>query len=347
MGYNTYLSIEGLIMSGRTSFRIGDKVPLTLEDKYDDEQAHSEKADSYSIIGASVRGRLHHHNNIPRDDAFTVRFDGTWLAVAVADGAGSRSRSRYGASYLTNRLCSRLLLAARIRRRHTSNKATEKESQISGIGDTHLAPLSEATQSLLRDTQLSSELIDTSKSNLQDIVLRAFRNTRADLERFAFKHGVELDELHSTLLGLMLNTKTGEVGVGQIGDGLILGLDDKKEARLLAEPPTTGDPGASYFITQDDWEQYLYTQEIPGEEVEHFSTFYLMTDGVANDCQYGPPPDILKIWANDMDREIRLVSSLQVTAERLKKYLANYKAKGSFDDRTLVVIYRNNEERAT
>jgi len=131
------------------------------------------------------------------------------------------------------------------------------------------------------------------------------------------------------------------LGVGQIGDGLILGLDDKKEASLLAEPPTTDDPGASYFITQDDWEQYLYTREMPSQEVEHFSTFYLMTDGVANDCQYGPPPDILKIWANDMDREIRLVPSLQVTAERLKNYLSNYKAKGSFDDRTLVVIFKD------
>lgn len=333
-------------MDGKTSFRIGDKVPLTLEDKYDDEQARSEQADLYSVIGASVRGRLHQHNNIPRDDAFTVRFDGKWLAVAVSDGAGSRSRSRYGASYLVNSLCDRLLLAAS-GHRHTSNKAGESDTTISGITDKHLAPQSDGTQSLLRDAALVNEPISAPRSNLKDIVLKAFRNTRADLQRFAFNHGVELDELHSTLLSLMLNTKTGELGVGQIGDGLILGLDDNKDARLLAEPPTTDDPGASYFITQDDWEQYLYTREIPGEEVGHFSTFYLMTDGVANDCQYGPPTDILNIWANDMDREIRLVPSLQVTTERLKNYLANYKAKGSFDDRTLVVIYRKNEGKVT
>jgi serine/threonine protein phosphatase PrpC len=320
-------------MSGRTGFRIGDKVPRTLEDKYDDEQARSEKADSYSVIGASVRGRLHHYNNIPRDDAFTVRYNGMWLAVAVADGAGSRLRSRYGASYLANKLCSRLLLATRRQRK--------RESPVFGNSDMNLTPPSERTQPLSADAKLSDELIFTSKGALQNAVLRAFRNTRADLVRFAFNHGVELNELHSTLLGLVLNTRTSEVGVGQIGDGLILGLDDKKVAKLLVEPPTTDDPAASYFITQDDWEQYLCTKEITAEEVGHFSTFYLMTDGVANDCQYGPPPDILKIWANDMDREIRLVPSLQVTADRLRNYLANYKAKGSFDDRTLVVIYRN------
>lgn len=332
-------------MNGKATFRIGDKVPLTLEDNHDDEKACSEQADSFSIIGASVRGRLHHHNNIPRDDAFTVRFDGTWLAVAVADGAGSRPLSRYGASYLANRLCSRLLLGPRIKRWTTSKKARQNEIQISSIIDTGLAYQSDNTEPSLPDATLGNERAHAPQSSIADMISGAFRHTRADLKRFATKNAVEMDELHSTLLGFMLNTKTGELGVGQIGDGLILGLDTKKEAKLLAEPPATDDPGASYFITQEDWEQYSYIREIPREEAEGFSTFYLMTDGVANDCQYGPPPDILRIWANDMDREIRLVPSLQVTTERLKNYLANYKAKGSFDDRTLVVIYRNKEDR--
>ncbi len=331
-------------MDSKTSFRIGDKSPITLEDNYDDEQARSEQADSFSIVGASVRGRLHHYNNIPRDDAFTVRFNGTWLAVAVADGAGSRPFSRYGASYLANRLCSRLLLGVKTRHKVLNDKAGQDETPISSINDTHPTYETDDTPSS-RDDAPGNKLTSAPQNGLSKIVTGAFRNTRADLQRFADKNGVKMEELHSTLLGFMLNTKTGDLGVGQIGDGLILGLDVNKETRLLAEPPTTDDPAASYFITQDDWDQYLYTKEIPREEVAGFSTFYLMTDGVANDCQYGPPPDILRIWANDMAREIRLVPSLQATAERLKKYLANYKAKGSFDDRTLVVIYRNNEDR--
>lgn len=294
-------------MDTRLKFRIGDKLPLTLEDVYNDEQASAAQADSYSIIGASVRGRLHHYNNIPRDDAFAARFNGVWLAVGVADGAGSRSRSRYGASFSSHRLCGRLFQAvARVRGKvHDHGGAS---------------------------------------GSLKDVVLQAFRHTRVDLEQFASKHGVGLDELHCTLLGLILNTATGEVGVGQIGDGLILGLNETTEAKPLAEPAATDDLGASYFLTQADWEDYLYVNDITAEKAKHFSAFYLMTDGVANDCQYGPPTDILKRWANDMNREIRLIPSLEKTAERLKNYLASYQAKGSFDDRTLVVVYTDQKD---
>jgi hypothetical protein len=295
-------------MDSQSTFRIGDRSPQTLHDRYTDEKSAYAQVDRYSIIGASVRGRLHSHNNIPRDDAFVARFNGTWLVVAVSDGAGSREKSRYGASFAAARLCGKLLQTV------SNLKASLDDNNIVSSG-------------------------------LDSFMFSAFQLTRADLEQFALKTEVKLDELHCTLLGLALNVRTNEMYVGQIGDGLILGLDNRKEVRLIAEPPTTDDPGASYFITQDDWDRYLYTRKIPAVDAESFSTFFLMTDGVSNDCQYSPPPDILRIWANDMDREIRVVPSLQVTANRLKNYLSNYKAKGSFDDRTLVVIYRNNAGR--
>lgn len=292
-------------MDSRSTFGVGDRSPHTLHDKYIDEKSACGQAGMYSVIGASVRGRLHSHNNIPRDDAFVARFNGTWLVVAVSDGAGSCEKSRYGASFSASRLCDKLF--------QTVSKA-----------------------------KVNLDGCDKVLSEVDNLMLPAFQLTRTDLEQFASKREIKLDELHCTLLGLALNVRTGEMYVGQIGDGLILGLDNKKEARLIAEPPTTDDPGASYFITQDDWDRYLFTEKIPTGEVENFSTFFLMTDGVSNDCQYGPPPDIQRIWANDMDREIRLVPSLQATADRLRSYLSNYKAKGSFDDRTLVVIYKNN-----
>ena len=337
-------------MNDKTSFRIGDKIiPRELKDRRENELGDSAQADHFCIVGASVRGKLHHHNDTPRDDAFAACFIGKWLAVAVSDGAGSRPLSRHGASCLARRLCTRLLEAASVHNipaHHTPIKFMTRNKN--NVLIPHLSHEEDrTTQQMAGLVAHNDKLRNNDRDSLNSVMWKAFRQTRSDLDGFASKIGFRLDDFHSTLLGLLLNIKTGEMCVGQIGDGLILGLDDKKEARLLAEPPTTDDPGASYFITQDDWEQYLYTREITGEEVEHFSTFYLMTDGVANDCQYEPPPDILKIWANDMDREIRLVPSLQVTAERLKNYLANYKAKGSFDDRTLVVIYRKNEGRAT
>lgn len=291
---------------------IGDKPPNTRNYRHYDNQSGYMHAGTYSVVAASVRGMLHSHNNIPRDDAFAAHFNGTWLVVAVSDGAGSRENSRFGASFSASRLCGKLFKAVCF--------TTIKENE-------------------------QVEVSEKIKGKIHD----AFQDTRIDLQTFASKKGIEfrLDELHCTLLGLALNVKTGEMGVGQIGDGLILVFDDKKEAKLLAEPPSTDDPSSSYFITQVDWEKYLDTREVPVEQVEHSDTFYLMTDGVSNDCQYGPPADILQKWANDMDREIRLDSHLQVSAERLKKYLASYKAQGSFDDRTLVVIYKNKKKTIT
>ena len=336
-------------MDDEASFKIGDKIPHALEDKRQDNLGESAKATPFFIVGASARGRLHYHNDAPRDDAFVARFNGTWLAVSVADGAGSKTLSRHGASFLANRLCSRLLQAtspSKIPGHQTAFKIGNQQTDEA----VHSPPSFEGKITVQKLGELVTAYDETGtkeQNHLGSIMLKAFSQARIDLERFAKRNGASLEDLHSTLLGLILNTETMEMGIGQIGDGLILGLDDKEKAITLADPPSSDDPAASYFITQEDWEQYLYTKGMTSKEVNHFSTFYLMTDGVANDCQYGPPANILEIWARDMDREIRLVPSIEATAERLKNYLASYKAKGSFDDRTLVVIYRNREDKTT
>jgi len=249
------------------------------------------------VVGASVRGKLHIHNKFPRDDAFAARSNGTWLAVAVSDGVGSRKLSRYGASFAVSRLCTRLFYSA---------------------------------------TKLK-------RNGLEEAVHNAFRKTRADTEQFALKQNIPLGDLHCTLLGLFLNIEAGVIGIGHIGDGLILGLTDGREVISLAESPTPEEVGATYVLTQTNWEQYFCFEALPSEKAREFKTFYLMTDGVADDCQYGPPPGILQRWANDMDREIRMFPRVK-TAQRLKKYLATYEVKGSFDDRTLVVVYRQKDD---
>lgn len=319
-------------MTYETGFPFGDSLPHTLEDNYEEAYANAKQAGNYSVVGASVRGKLHDSNGSNRDDAFAARFDGLWLAVAVSDGAGSRSHSRYGASYSVNKLCDELLEASKIQHNLSHVVSPINRSQRKNHSE---------CQEVLPD--------DKSPSSLKEFVYQAFCNTRSGIERFVQErgsnHGIKLDDLHCTLLGLLINTKTGEMGIGQIGDGLMLGLTDLKEAIILVEPPMADDPGASYFFTQNDWEQFLDTKDMEIEETKKFSTFYLMTDGVSNDCQYGPPTDILKRWANDIDREMRSKFSLEETKERLKHYLSTYKAKGSFDDRTLVVIYKNENNR--
>ncbi|PIU55819.1 MAG: hypothetical protein COS87_03935 [Chloroflexi bacterium CG07_land_8_20_14_0_80_45_17] len=279
-----------------SKFSIGDPIPSQLTDRHIAMRASSARSGGYCVVGASVRGRLHRYNEVPRDDAFAARSNGTWLAVAVSDGVGSRKLSRYGASFAVNRVCTRFFYGA---------------SKVKSKG-------------------------------LEEAIRDAFRKTQADIERFALKQNIALENLHCTLLGLFLDVETGAVGIGQIGDGLILGLANKGEAIPLIEPHIPEEVGATYVLTQTDGEHYSCFEALPSEKVREFKTFYLMTDGVADDCQYGPPSGILQRWANDMDREIRMFPRAK-TAQRLKKYLATYQVKGSFDDRTLVIVYRQKD----
>jgi len=278
-------------------FSIGDPIPSQLTDKHIDMRANSARLGRYCVIGASVQGRLHKYNRVPRDDAFAVRSNGKWLAVAVSDGVGSRKLSRYGASFAVNRVCTRFFYNA-------------SKVKLKGV--------EEATR-------------------------EAFRKTQADTQQFALKQNIALENLHCTLLGLFLDIETGVIGIGQIGDGLILGLANKGEAIPIAEPRIPEEVGATYVLTQDNWERYFCFDTLASEKAREIKTFYLMTDGVADDCQYGPPTDILQRWASDIDREIRMFPPAK-TAQRLRRYLATYGAKGSFDDRTLVIVYKQKDD---
>jgi hypothetical protein len=173
----------------------------------------------------------------------------------------------------------------------------------------------------------------------EEAVRRAFRHTRHDLEKFAEEQGFSLQDLHCTLLGLVLNTETGAFAVGQIGDGVIAAWHPDRKACFLVEAPTPGEAGQTYVLTQSRWEEYLAVKAYPSEEAEGWTTFYLMTDGVADDCIYPPPEGIFERWAQDVDREVRK-EDLPQTASRLLYWLATYERRGSWDDRTLVVVFR-------
>ncbi len=172
----------------------------------------------------------------------------------------------------------------------------------------------------------------------EESIQSAFYETHSGLVNFASEYACEVGDLHCTLLGMILDSQTGKAVLGQVGDGLLMGLTNDGEAVPLIDAPVPDQPGATYTVTQENWQKHFRPQVL---STEVFRTFYLMTDGVADDCQYGPPPDILQRWASDMDSQIRMVPSLAANAKRLKKYLATYQSKGSFDDRTLVIIYRD------
>ncbi|MCS7192216.1 MAG: protein phosphatase 2C domain-containing protein [Armatimonadetes bacterium] len=92
---------------------------------------------------------------------------------------------------------------------------------------------------------------------------------------------------------------------------LIAGLHLGLGAHQLVEASTPSEVGETFVFTQSDWEKYLAVRVCSPEETAGIATFYLMTDGVADDCTHPPPDDIFRRWARDIDREMKEVFERQ------------------------------------
>jgi hypothetical protein len=93
----------------QTGFAVGDRGLGASGDTHPPWMLAHAVAGPYLVVGASAVGQFHLAHQLPRDDAFAIRAIGSWLAVGVADGVGSRPLSRYGASYVVEALTSLLL----------------------------------------------------------------------------------------------------------------------------------------------------------------------------------------------------------------------------------------------
>ncbi len=94
-------TLAGVAIGDRVLGASGDSHPLWS-------LAHA-RLGPFLVVGASAAGSIHLEHGRPRDDAFAIRSAGSWIAVGMADGVGSRSLSRYGASYVAESLASQLL----------------------------------------------------------------------------------------------------------------------------------------------------------------------------------------------------------------------------------------------
>jgi hypothetical protein len=299
--------------------RIGDFAPINMSVTTENAQSGNLPCENYYTIGASVQGKFHKINKTYRDDAFTAMFRSPWLVICVADGAGSRENSRFGALYCTSTLCDEII--------ESLPHLVDNVAELRCPNDSHLVAG-------------NSQEHPISHAMFEQSLLDSFIRTRKGLDEFAKKNTLSSSELHCTLLSFALNVKTGEFVAGQVGDGLILGLTESQKVAPLIEANTPDDPSTTYFFTQEDWRDHYVSKAYIENECNQYLTFYIMTDGVANDCQYEPPVGILSRWAKDIDREIRSEDNLRKVEDDLKIYLENYKAPGSFDDRTLVLIWR-------
>jgi len=406
---------------------VGDRL-ISNVDTHADWCAAFGSCQQYDIVGASAIGHLHVHQQLSRDDAFLIRTADEWIAVAVADGVGSRRSSRYGATYAVGALCEFLLRAIQgesnagssvvaaqptvtttreeaspdrqddvkpsvvaaqptvttTREEASPDRQDDVKPSVVAAQPTSMTPREETdkcrdnkynllAQPILKtpqsidshsDEEDSSDTLELSRvtcgtltwlqpsqrttsetsAEVTDEKIRwAFRETRRGLEQFARSRQVAIHDISCTLLGLLFNTRTGLIAVGQIGDGLIVGSWRGEDTQILVDAPQPDAVGEVYTIAHNRWENYLAVKVISQHNTDPVEALYLMTDGVADDCF--PPVDLLKKWSCAVTSHLRNQKPFQA-AKSLVHWLGTYKTKASWDDRTLVVILRRFDKQS-
>ena len=168
----------------------------------------------------------------------------------------------------------------------------------------------------------------------------AFDTTRKALQSYAGERGVSVREFSCTLIGFLLNTETGAFAIAHIGDGLAAAGRSSGDTDSLVDPPMPETGGSVHSFSSKDYADHLAVRVVEAAEAAAFDAFFLMTDGVADDCMYPPPDDILQRWSRDIQREMRACATPSQSARKLLQWVVTYQARGSWDDRTLIVVLR-------
>jgi hypothetical protein len=396
--------LTGFVIGDRGLGASGDTHPNWI-------MAHAEIG-SYLVVGASAVGQIHLAKQLPRDDAFAIRSVGPWLAIAVADGVGTRPLSRYGAAYvvesLTLLLLRKLVSPVKLSKNKPSADAflpvpvkedtelkylapppTAEEiepkphaeftsttppsfqdtpvQELRQVGSTswwltpaplpvacttndeaQADPLADQCESPLPITGQDQDsaagalplpptpLASPPEPDVREIMSSAFTTTHIGLRDQATYLGLEVTDLSCTALALLFNVETGRGVVGQVGDGAVLGLPTRGYIEELVHAADTGDPQSTYTINRPNFGKYLAVHPIDAPSDNPFKAFYVMTDGLSSDLLFtAQPPDN---WAKGVNANLQAASSPAAAAAEMLNWLSTYQVKGSWDDRTLVVI---------
>jgi hypothetical protein len=295
----------------------------------------------HDVIAARVRGKMHKHNGTHCDDWFEYASLGRWNIIAVSDGAGSKMFSRIGAKL--------------------SCRATIKSFQ-EQLQDFTFKCEDISAEKL--DTQLLSE----DQNELNQIIMNSVHAAKNSLFQFVEENKlnqqftkrlsgrpIELNDLYSTLL-LSIQTnitiKNEEYSLilsFQIGDGTIAVIFESGESEITCDVMGTADSGEysseTEFLVSKKLTSSLISRISPKViNVKKFKGIMVMSDGVADD--YFPASQEMNRLYNDLisyqiiERSEDKTESTNAASVRLQKWLDEYYKKGSFDDRTLVVMHR-------
>ena len=290
-----------------------DPVPHLLK-KY------TERDDSWAFVAASVRGKLHAHKAMWREDSFAFDWTGPWSIMVVADGAGSAGLSRIGSI----KAC--------------EHSVSSLKTMLEGF---ELEPINEKQPS-------SADL-----KRLKAFLVLAASDARDALLREAHERECELKDLSTTLL-LVVHCEWREhhlVSSIQVGDGSIAIYRGEDEGcQIIGEADHGEFSSQTVFLTSDLRQKPFAHRVKPPLLLPDLECIALMTDGVSDDFfpeserlgelfADAPVQGLKTTEGNEVRGAFPVILGSEHPADGLADWM-NYQVKGSSDDRTLLMFFR-------
>ena len=257
----------------------------------------------WAIAAASRRGKTHAHMGTHRDDSYAFAFQEGWSIIAVADGAGSYRLSRVGAKI-------------------GCQKAVEH--------------LKRCLKGIRPEMPEGAEIPEHSDLvRIKVFLTSAMKEVLCAVREEARRRNVDFDELSTTMLIALHHTwKDGKSIVAsiQVGDGAIV-IWHGGNVTVLGSADSGNYASETKFITSKDIEQEFNHRTFFTFKTG-FDAVAVMTDGVSDD--YFPPDKAMPKMFEDV---YNILLSSDTPGDSLLNWLS-YERRGSFDDRTIVVLHR-------
>jgi len=179
----------------------------------------------------------------------------------------------------------------------------------------------------------STESLSDSNQLCQNALENAVVHAWKALEAKAKEMEWTFADLGTTFLAVMYRPVENLVGVVQIGDGLLAAETKDGATRVLAEPDVGTTASVTWFLTSKHWKEWqprVQTMKLDAE----LRLLAAMSDGVADDFI---PFDLhLRVLFDNLKQKVLTEPQPE---DALLAFL-NYEKRGSFDDRTLALIYQ-------
>lgn len=275
--------------------------------------------EGWSIVGASIRGKLHAHQGLWRDDHFSFGWVENWTILVVSDGAGSARISRIGAQIACEaavKTLQELLSGYRL-----------------GASDGDMP----AHADLLRIRTFLSE---------------GARKAQVGIFREAQRRKCPPKDLNATLL-LVVHGPWNDrdfVGAIQIGDGAVGLFQEDDTCTVLGVADHGEYSSETRFLTTPGIE-FEFDQRTRFCCRKGVRCLAVMCDGVSDDffpedqrlieLFIGNPIQILKTKSGDPVHGVMKKVVKQPEGGKALLDWLRYEKKQSSDDRTLVLMYRS------